>query len=95
MCRDYVDVYFPMCNNIALCNQKEFMTDKERVQELGEDVAALCGAFSDLPTYEVGYCLIAYATMLMLDTAPNHLIAMKTIMTSVEVGIDEYQQEKG
>ena len=70
-------------------------TDNQaRINELGEDVAALCDAFSDLPPYEVGYRLIAYATMMMLNAAPNHLVAMKTVMASVEVGISEYQEEK-
>ena len=43
---------------------------------------------------ELGYRLIAYATMMMLNAAPNHLVAMKTVMASVEVGISEYQEEK-
>ena len=69
-------------------------TDNQaRINELAADVADLCEAFSDLPPYEVGYRLIAYATMMMLCTAPNHLVAMKTVMASVEVGIGEYQEE--
>jgi hypothetical protein len=67
--------------------------NQARINELGEDVAALCEAFSDLPPYEVGYKLIAYATMMMLNTDPNHLVAIKTVMKSVEVGISAYQEE--
>lgn len=66
--------------------------NQARIQELGEDISDLCEAFADLPSFEVGYQLIAHATIMMLKTAPNHLVAMKTIMASVEIGIMDYQE---
>lgn len=46
----------------------------------------------DLEPYEVGFALINRAVSMLLATAPDHLVALKTIVACVESGISEYQQ---
>ena len=72
----------------------ETTSNEVRIQELGEDIESICEAFGDLPPYEVGYRLIASGVHMLLRLAPNEMVAMKTILASIEVGISEYQNNK-
>jgi len=65
---------------------------KEKINELAVDITLLIESFKDhLPPYEVGNQLIALAVSMMLETAPNHLVAIKTIMACIENGIIDYE----
>jgi len=70
------------------------MTKEERMYQMGEKIVDLCDTFSDLPPYEVGVRMIAQATNMMLSCAPNHLVAMKTAMAAIEIGISEFQEQQ-
>jgi hypothetical protein len=45
----------------------------------------------NLPIYEVAHAMISQAVSLMLCTAPTHLVAFKTALTSIESGIASYE----
>ena len=66
---------------------------QERIEELTHGIIDLCDDYTDIPPYEVGFRLIAQATNLLLFCAPNHLVAIKTIMASIEIGVAEYQEQ--
>ena len=66
---------------------------QERIEELTHELIDLVDDYMDLPPYEIGCRLIAQATNMLLFCAPNHLVAIKTIMASVEIGVSEYQEQ--
>ena len=68
------------------------MSDQQRLNYFANKITDLVEEFSDLPPYELGSRLIANATSMMLFTAPDELVAMKTVMAAVEIGISEYQE---
>lgn len=68
------------------------MSDQQRLNYFANKITDLVEEFSDLPLYELGSRLIANATSMMLFTAPDELVAMKTVMAAVEIGISEYQE---
>lgn len=45
-----------------------------------------------MPVYEVANAMISQAVSMLLATAPNHLIAVKTVMACIETGIISYEE---
>ncbi len=42
--------------------------------------------------HEMGFAMVTLATHMLLDVAPNELLAIKTVMAGMELGIKEYQE---
>jgi hypothetical protein len=69
------------------------MDSKELINELGSKVVDLIEEFNGkLPAYEIVHQLIANASSMCMACAPNHALAFKTILASVENGIGNYQK---
>lgn len=49
---------------------------------------------SDVEYHEMCFAMITLATHMLLDVAPNELLAIKTAMAGMELGIKEYQERK-
>lgn len=72
------------------------MDNQECINKLCLDIVELIESYQhDLQPYEIGHALIAAATSMMLYTAPNTLVAFKTILTSVEIGINDHESNLG
>lgn len=72
------------------------MNDHEKqeiIERLGNDVVALIDKYCQLiPQYEVGHQLICEAVSMLLYEAPNELVGVKTILSSVEYGVASYEE---
>ncbi len=65
----------------------------DKIRELGIDVVDLIEKHCEfLQAYEVGHQLILNAVSLLLCQAPNHLVAFKTIIACVDIGITDYMK---
>lgn len=72
---------------------------KEQLQEqlnlFANDLLNVIENYQDsLQPYEMIYRMIAQAVKMSLACAPNHLVGIKTIMVSVQDGIDEFEDEQ-
>ena len=66
----------------------------EARQELFEDYLALCEKYKDLmPFYEFGFGMIQFASKMLMDCAPRHKVALKTIKVATEEGIKWHVEE--
>lgn len=68
------------------------INNEEKINEFGHEIVELIDSYSNLPAYEIGNQLIMNAASLLLATAPNNLIAMKTIIACVQNGIADYEE---
>lgn len=65
-----------------------------KLNELALEIVELTEKYSGvLPVYEIGNRLIALAVSQLLYCAPNELVGIKTILASVEMGINEYEED--
>lgn len=66
---------------------------KSENNELGLKIIDLIEEYKDrLPPYEIGHQLISNAVSMMLCTAPNELLGIKTILSYVIAGISSYEK---
>ncbi len=67
-----------------------------KLVELGVEVIDLIEKYNGvIQPYEIANQLIYLATHMLLTVAPNELLAIKTVMASVEIGINAYQEDQG
>lgn len=67
--------------------------NNEIVWELANEVYDIIEKYSPgLPPYEIGHQLISNAVRMLLSTAPNHLVGIKTVFACVENGIISYEE---
>jgi hypothetical protein len=59
---------------------------------LHQDLVDLIERYQDLPPYEVGHQIICTVVDMLLTVAPNQLLAIKTILASVQTGISRHQE---
>lgn len=63
----------------------------DKMEKLRLEIVTLIEKYRDIPAYEIGHQLIYFAVSMLLFTAPNELLAIKTILASVENGIADYE----
>ncbi len=69
------------------------MENQEIINELGNKIVDLIESYGKrLPPYEIGHELISNAVSMMLATAPNELLGIKTVLACVENGITSYEE---
>lgn len=70
------------------------MNNQDMINEFGSNILSLIEEYSKkLPPYEVGNQLIVQGVSMMLFTAPNELVGIKTALTSLNIGISLYEQK--
>lgn len=66
---------------------------QDELNEFANKLLNLTEEFQNsLPPYEIVNRMIAHAVSMSLCCAPNELLGVKTIMASVGIGINEYEQ---
>ena len=72
-------------------NENECYCDE--LEELNIEILDMISRYEDmLPPYEIGNSLINEGVAKLLMNAPNHYLAMRMILGSVENAIKEYQK---
>ncbi len=67
--------------------------NNETICELGLKIVDLVESYiGKLPPYEVGHQLIMNGVSMLLATAPNEYIGLKTALACVETGIAFYEE---
>lgn len=64
---------------------------QKQIRELNQSVIKLMEN-SPADTEEIGHALIHNAVSMFFTCAPNHLLAIKTILASVDFGIKMYEE---
>ena len=66
---------------------------QEELNKYCDELLDLTEKYKDtIPCYEMVHRMIANAVSMSLCCAPNELVGVKTIMASVETGINEYEE---
>lgn len=64
----------------------------QNLEKLHEDLMDAIENNTNCAPYEVGNMMIWLATKMLCDLAPNPLVAFKTILLGVNIGIEEHQK---
>ena len=69
----------------------EKIVRKEKIYALRVMLLDVIDTFQNLPPYEVVHALMLNAVSIALHLAPSHLIAIKTLLASMEDAIEQYE----
>ena len=63
------------------------------INQLGNEILKMIERYNGkLPPYEIGHQLISNGTSMLIYTAPNELVGVKTAIACVECGINSYEE---